>query len=233
MRVFATLTLTVGLTALVAGSASAQPPGGGRGGGFGPAGMLMMEAVQKELKLSDEQVADLRKVAEGMGAKMREKMQDAQGDREKMQAAFREMNEEAMKEIGKVLKPEQLKRFKELQHQQQGVLAAANNKELAGQLKLTDEQVSKIQKINEELRSDMNELRQSGGFGDPETMKKMQAARKEAMTKATAVLTNEQKKTWEEMTGKPFEFPAMGQRPGGRRPPGGNPPPGDKPKIDD
>src|SRR5205823_276295 len=100
----------------------------------------------------------------------------------------------------KVLKPDQMKRFHELQYQQQGVLAAANNKELAGKLKLTDEQVSKVQKINEEYMADMRELRQGGGGPpDQETLKKMQAARKEAMTKATAVLTDEQKKTWEEM----------------------------------
>lgn len=249
MRVVTTLILTVGLAALVADSALAQqPPGGGRRGGqppggrgFGggmmnsPAALLMIPEVQKELKLTDEQQTELKKFTDP--AAMRERMQqwgpkfqEAQGDREKMQALFREMQAETEKELAKALKPEQMKRLKELVLQRGGALAAARDKELAGKLKLTDEQVSKLTKIQEELDADLRELRGPGGGGPPdsETQKKMAAARKEAMTKAMGVLTDEQRKSWEEMIGKPFEFPATMGRPGGRRPPGGggNPPPG-------
>jgi hypothetical protein len=50
-----------------------------------------------------------------------------------------------------------------------------------------------------------------------EMQKKVAAVNKEAMGKISSVLTPEQKKTWEGMTGKAFEYnPALGQRRGGR-----------------
>ena len=67
-----------------------------------------------------------------------------------------------------------------------------------------------------------------GGGGAPpdpsafqERMKKMAAMRKETLDRVTSVLTDDQKKTWKEMTGASFEikfdFPPGGPRGGGRR----------------
>ena len=70
-------------------------------------------------------------------------------------------------------------------------------------LKLTDEQKGKIKDINEESGKKMRELFQ-GGFGE-ETQKKLADLRKDSMEKASGVLTADQKKSWQEMTGKPFE----------------------------
>ena len=45
----------------------------------------------------------------------------------------------------------------------------------------------------------------------------MAAMRKEAMEKITAVLTDDQKKTWKEQTGEPYEFKFEAGQFGGRR----------------
>jgi hypothetical protein len=47
-------------------------------------------------------------------------------------------------------------------------------------------------------------------------MTKMAALRKETMDKVTSVLTEDQKKTWKEMTGQPFEIKFEAPQ-GGRR----------------
>ena len=45
-------------------------------------------------------------------------------------------------------------------------------------------------------------------------MKKMQDMRKQTDVKIAAILTDDQKNQWKEMTGAPFTFPTPGPRPG-------------------
>ena len=85
------------------------------------------------------------------------------------------------------------------------------NPEIQDKLKLTNEQKEKVKTINQEAGEKMRDLFQ-GGFSE-ETAKKMAELRKETMDKATGVLSDDQKKTWKEMTGKPFEFRFGGRRP--------------------
>jgi len=244
MRVFATLALAVGLTALTAGDSHAQnrqrpgnqPPGGGRGMGMmggmnNPATLLLNKGVQEELKLSEEQISTLTKVGESMRTKMtdlRPKIQEAMQDGgfEKVQEIMKPVMEEITKEVEKVLKPEQAARLKQIVLQQGGILAAARDSELAKKLKLNEEQITKVKKIAEELQADQRELFPQMRDNPQETQKKLATVRKEAADKAVAVLTAEQKTAWTDMIGKPFEVKMeQGRRPGGGRPPGGNPPP--------
>ena len=82
-------------------------------------------------------------------------------------------------------------------------------------LKLTADQKEKVAAIQMESGAAMREL--FGNGGDPaENAKKMAAMQKENLDKALAMLTGEQKKEWKELTGEPFEFPAMAGGAGGR-----------------
>ena len=65
------------------------------------------------------------------------------------------------------------------------------------------------------MRQEMQSI--FSGGGDPqENRKKMQTLQKETMEKVSAVLTDDQKKTWKEMTGEPFEvkFEFQGKKKG-------------------
>ena len=64
----------------------------------------------------------------------------------------------------------------------------------------------------------MREIQQSAADDRQAAMQKIQALRKETNTKVMALMTEDQKKTWKEMTGEPFEVTYQGGR-GGR----GNP----------
>ncbi len=199
MRTFTTLMLTVAFAV----PALAQPPGGrGMGMGMGGAMLLGNKSVQEELKLTEEQLTKVKDYGEKMRANR--PMFDPQ-DREKMQEAFKKMREEGDKFVKETLTADQAKRFKEIELQQGGILAAANNEETAKALKITDDQKEKLKEIGQTLFKDRQELRQGGG--DPaENRKKGQALQKEAAAKAMETLTSDQKKSWEEMTGKPFEI---------------------------
>jgi hypothetical protein len=192
---------------LLSGLATAQRPegkgrqgGGGMRGGLG--GLLMNESVAEELKLSGDQIA---KIQVAVPKVMRKHQQDFAQLRdtspsERLQKGMeirKTANEELLKELGDTLKPDQVKRLKEIDLQQHGAMAFADP-EVAAALKLTDAQKEKIKSINDDFMAEMQAARQGGAA-------KIAPLRKQSMKKITEVLTEEQQKTWQEMTGKPFE----------------------------
>jgi hypothetical protein len=225
MRSLALRALAAGVAVVLVCPVLAQQPGGrgGRGGFGGPGGgnpklLLLNKSVQDELKLSDDQKADLQKVQEKQMAAMQKARESAGGDREKMREAMQAAAEEAGKEIDKAsssLKPEQTKRLKQIQLQVAG-LRAFTEADVQKELKLTDKQTAEIKDINENLTKDMRDMFSGGAGGDrAKMMEKMQELRKEALDKAAGLLTDEQKATWKTMVGEKFELKMEGGFGGG------------------
>jgi len=226
--------LVLGLTLLLAGPTLAQrgQGRGGFGGGFGGPDMLLRNpGVAKELKLSDEQIKKIEEATQSIRDKHRderEAINKLEGDerREKDQELRKTEGDETNKALAEILKPEQNKRFKEIRLQRRGA-RAFSEEEVQKALNLTDDQKEKIKTINEDADKERRELfpqggRRGGGRGgppDPSVFQKMETLNKETMDKVVSVLTDDQKKTWKEMTGAPFkfEFPPGGPRGGGRR----------------
>lgn len=200
-------TLRFALAAVLAGGlvglALAQ-----RGGGRGFGGMLIRnESVQKELNLSAEQIEKLNAALDKVNANHkdeRDKLKDLpKEDRFKQgQKVFQAINEESRKEVAKILDDKQMKRFRQIELQAAGP-RAFTLPEVQKNLKLTDDQKTKMKEISDDAGQKRRELIQ-GGFNE-ETRNKMTELNKETMEKTLGVLTAEQKKTWKEMTGKPFQ----------------------------
>ncbi len=211
MRTMLKTTLGLSLALMLAGPAMAQ---GGRGfggmGGGGYGSLIGNASVQKELKLDDQQTEKAKEVADKAREKMsevREQLQGLEGEerRTKMQEINKEMNETAMKAFGDFLKPEQIARLKQISAQTRGI-AAFNDPEIAKKLNLTDSQKTEIREINQDLMSQMGELRQQFADDREAAMKKMAELRKEGLAKVTAKLNDEQQKAWKEIVGAPFEI---------------------------
>jgi Spy/CpxP family protein refolding chaperone len=214
-------------------------------------GMLLgAPTVQKDLDLVDDQKAKIKEINEktrtAMGeifAGMRDltpEERDAKraDTRKKMEA----LGEKTNKEIEGVLLPDQLKRLRGIALQRMAAMnmgaAALTDKGIQKDLKLTDDQVAKIQSITDEAMKKMSELFTPGG--DPSEMRtKGEQMRKENEKKLMDVLTADQKTAFENMKGKKLDIPASelgfgggrggrgGGGGGGRGPGGGNPPPVD------
>jgi hypothetical protein len=207
--VYSTL-LGLGLVALIVSPAAAQGQGRGmfRGGNY--AMLLGNESVQKELKLDDKQVEKGKELAEKTGEEMREKFQGL-GDlspeerRAKVTELTREMNASTLKAAGEFLKPEQIARLKEIANQQRGAQAFADP-DVAGKLKLTDAQKTEIQEIQQASMQEMRSIFQDAGDDREAAMKKVNELRKQTLAKAEAKLNDEQRKTWKELLGAPFEI---------------------------
>jgi len=212
MRKILALAAAFGLAACFTNTAHAQGGRGGMGmmGGPNAVQLLTNKGVQKELKLTDEQIEKAEKASTELGEKMQERRQDLQNvdqaeRMEKMQAMMAEMRTEAKKSANEILKDDQKKRFEQIAYQAQGVGAYADP-EVQAKLKMTDEQKSKVKDAMDESMQQMRSAFQDNQ-GDREAMqKRMTEIRTEMTNKVTALLTDDQKKMWKDMTGEKFDY---------------------------
>jgi Spy/CpxP family protein refolding chaperone len=206
--------VALAIGALVTPAALGQRGGRGGGGGFGTVALLGQKSVQKELNLTDDQM----KTVTELQAKAREARQGLRNlSREERRAKMQELAKADEKAVADLLKPEQVKRLKQISLQLRGASAFANE-EVAKALTLTDEQKEKLKAIQDETGKAIRELFQGGG-DRTEMRKKITELRKGANEKAMALLTDDQKTKWKEMTGTPFKgeitFGGRGRRGGG------------------
>ncbi|WZP00881.1 hypothetical protein EP7_002539 [Isosphaeraceae bacterium EP7] len=202
--------LAFGLMALISTPALAQQGRGGFGGGFGGGAMLLTnEGVQKELKLEDDQVSKVKTLADELRTKSRDgfqSLQSLEGEErgKKMQELAKENSEALHKGLAEILKPDQVKRFKQIEWQQQGANVLANA-HVAETLKLNDEQKTKVKDLLAGHSKQQRELFQAAQ-GDRETIReKMTALQKETKEKGLALLTAEQKSSLDNLLGSPYE----------------------------
>lgn len=200
--------------------------------------LLASEQVQKELELIDEQIKDFEKLRTEQQEKMREMfsgMRDLPEDErrakfESMRGKLEEAQKELKEKMNAVLMPHQLDRLKELNIQIRG-MGALDDPEVAGELKITEEQKKELSAKREEMGQKMREMftagrgeGQRGGPPSEEMRTKFQQLQTEMTEKLLGVLTSEQRAKFEQMKGEKFEFDRS-QMFGGRGPggPGGGP----------
>jgi Spy/CpxP family protein refolding chaperone len=213
------LAMVLGVGLLLVGAAAAQQPrqpGGGFGGfgGFGSGGLANLlgttPQLQTELKMDKEQVekvtAALTKVREEMRdetAKLRDRNTTAE-QRTEITKKVTEANNKALESI---LKPEQLKRFRQIENQQAGMGIYAKE-DVQKTLKMSDDQKDKITTITTDLSKDLRDLAGGGrGRPDPDAQKKRESLQNEAKESIAKLLSAEQKEALKDLTGEPFDMP--------------------------
>jgi hypothetical protein len=213
----------------LASSVAAQQPGRGRGFGFGQVGtnlltLASIETVQTEIKATDGQKEEIARLlvaqrAEGRGGGRANFQNLSDEERQKLIAELRERATEQAKKaregLAKTLEPKQLERLEQIAVQAQGI-GALTNSEIAGKLKLSTEQVAKLEAISNGSRQAIREAVQGGNAAG--AREKLAQLRRESEEKSLAVLSAEQKEQFTALKGEPFELPAgaLGGR-GGRR----------------
>ena len=207
MRPLGKFSLTVGALVLLASPAWAQGRGGFGGGG---ANFLRASNVQKDLKLSDEQVGKIQETLQASREKHQDEyaaLRDASPEERAAKAAAlsKTVSEEVKKALA--LSAEQTKRFDQISLQEQGVRAFADPS-VAAKLNLTDAQKSTVREVIESARGQGR-----GAFNkDASEAERAEARKKRAETtrtnlaKIVAVLTDAQKATWSELIGTPIEI---------------------------
>ncbi len=153
----------VGLLAIAAIAAHAQGFGGGgqgRRGGFGRMGgmnsnfiLLGREDVQEDLALTSDQKSAYKDAQDNQQEKMRAQFEEMRNsgtrpDPTTMRDTFAKMMKEADGEVAKILKPEQVKRLKEISIQLDGNKAALKE-DIQKDLTITDAQKAQLKKLQD------------------------------------------------------------------------------------
>lgn len=204
--------------AMAAGVQAQQREGGRRSSSRSLLGLLRMEQVQKEMKLTEEQKTKVMEVVEKLGAEMRKQMEalgsieDRGQRRTKMNELADQADAKLREQLRGVVEREQLMRLYQIRMQVRPAVESLANQYVARRLEITEEQKAKLAEIAKDLEAKQGEL--YGGMRDAtdeqrsQAFQKMRTIRTEADEKALAVLTDAQKKSFEEMKGAKFELPA-------------------------
>jgi hypothetical protein len=195
-----------------------------RGWGRGPLGrrglpgdvvfLLLLDEVQQELRLTSQQQELLQAVLADLEDQRRGIFQGGpgRGDRdnasEEIRAAMQKLSDQGEKLVMSVLEPDQAYRLRQLRLQWSGVRALARP-EIARQLKLSEAQQTSISSL---LQSDSDRQ----GRTRPDD----QSSREDMTAQIMALLTDQQKQTWQSIQGDPFDFPDWSRRFGPRGPRG-------------
>jgi hypothetical protein len=200
MKTLGLLVVTLGMTSIVAPSAFGQ-------------GLLTNKSVQKEMKVNDEQLKKIDALTRVL-SKQRNievaKLQRMPVSREERRAKMRdltwEIHDAEVKIMSDFLKPEQVKRFEQITVQHAG-LFAFSIPPVQRRLKLTEQQLTKVTIVRDEASQrdgSRTELLEKSAK-DPEAKKKAAEVEKQTMEKIVALMSDEQKATWKDLTGEPFE----------------------------
>jgi hypothetical protein len=176
------------------------------------------QRVQKELKLTEDQVKRIQDGLQKVQEKYREELGKVGGripgapavpgaggglDPEQFAALTKKVGEENQKVIAGILKPEQVKRLKQIEVQFQGV-RALQSEEVVKALNLTDDQKRRHKALVEVFVNDSLKLVSQTPVRDRQ--KAYQKLFMETVEKIPSLLTPDQRKTWKELTGEPFDL---------------------------
>jgi Spy/CpxP family protein refolding chaperone len=204
------------MAALRSGFASAddppaQPPPARGPGGFGlmrgeELFLLRSEVVQKDLQLTDDQKSSIGKLYDNV----RVSLARLQGlSPEERRTKMQELRKDQEEKVSSILDAKQKARVKEIELQQLGGFALAD-KAVAEALKLTDDQVNKIKELTDGFNKEMRDAFQAARNGGDATAARdtFTKIRKEGSEKLLAILTDEQKASFEKMKGAKIVLPA-------------------------
>ena len=192
-------------------------------------GLLRMDEVRDELQVTEEQGDKIREA----GDELRDSIQPPDvdfsslrdGTPEERRETFAKMREfsskvekEARAKLAGILDETQMKRLRGLWVQRVGTLAALSDKEIAAELKLSEDQQKALasQQDDQRGRFGFGGGRRRGEGGPPpgagggeggDRRERFEQMQQEAEEKALGVLTDEQKTAYAEIKGDEFEFP--------------------------
>jgi hypothetical protein len=162
-------------------------------------------AVSSDLNLAHEQETKLVHLFDQLRKDVRSIFRKSHGRlTEETRTRLAELAAGQNSQVVSILTVDQRKRYRQLTLQQIG-LRALPQKDSADEMNLTDEQRARIQTIIAGERS-----RFSFGGSRDARWAEMEAMRDRLDEKILQVLTDDQKRQWQEMLGAPYNFPAPG-----------------------
>jgi hypothetical protein len=217
-KVLTVLTLALAVSSLAlaqGGGGGGGQRGGQRGGGFAPrftAGVeynLVTRAdIQKEIKMSDDQVAKVKDASTTASKAMTDAFANANGDRQAMTEARTKVNADFSSSLKGIVTEDQHKRLLQIAYQVYGV-NALQSESVQGDLGLTSDQQAKIKDLvtkEGEANRAIQAKVQDQSIDRPTATADMRANGEALKTAIEGVLTSDQQSKWKAMQGDAFTF---------------------------
>jgi Spy/CpxP family protein refolding chaperone len=189
--------------------------------GTDPLELFQNPQIKKEINLTEEQAAKIKAIGDQFRQRVRALVSglnlgemEPEEREKKLDQIKGQLEKEvgvARNEVGEVLTPEQLKRFKEITLQIYG-FGILSYEHFIQELKLTPDQQAKLKKLRDDTWAKMRinlKVPQKGADNRQiiaANRKRMDQILQESNAKALAILTPEQQKILETLKGKKFEF---------------------------
>jgi hypothetical protein len=190
------------------GRVTSHPPAGFANADT-PEALLQYPEVQKELNLGKEQIQKIDQIIRRVREEQQQKVDELRDltpvERRRKQADLATMAmQEIQRRVALVLEANQATRLEQIRRQQQGLHVFADP-EVEKALHLTGEQKNRLQMISADAAKEARVLFRTGGqSGFEDTVRKVETIGRNAVEKAATLLTDEQKKIWQKLIGKPF-----------------------------
>lgn len=191
------------------------------------------EQVQQNLGLDETQIRRIREIARKTRTRMQDLSaglltpqagRDLQGEEAARQEMMARQIQMAKGEIGRVLQPWQLARFREIALQIGGTCAAAADREAADELAITTAQAARLEGICRQMMERIRDAVQPLPEGDVQARRaaalpdreRIERIRRDGEAQALAVLSDEQRQQFARMQGERLALDPD-RAPGGRR----------------
>jgi Spy/CpxP family protein refolding chaperone len=173
--------------------------------------LVTLPEVQRALKLAARQKRGVAKINQDMIDGRRKLFQAGVGG---IGGGIQKLGEDAADKLAKLLDDEQEKRLRGITIQIAGANAVMIDAVLAKELKITDDQKSKLQEIQQANMREMSETFQASGIPPENSRAKFEELHANGQKKLLAVLTTEQQKQLDSLQGDKIEIDLM-KLPGG------------------
>jgi hypothetical protein len=170
--------------------------------------LLLSESVQQELKLTTEQLRQVKEFVRDTrirrGGEFEKNRYPTEERADKAKGMLRAISDDTLQGVAAYLKPEQLQRLKQIRIQWNGLQAFFEPETQA--LGLTAAQKQELEKIGQWLKESMSKAVQDPSKRNLQAkLDAMGGLRRQAMARAVALLSQDQKKTWHQLVGEPFQ----------------------------
>jgi len=172
--------------------------------GFGQNPWFSDPAVRKQLNLNDEQYNKLNQAYGQAWNQFRTGSGTSTGNdqqsQDRMNQNWGHFNSSVHKTANEILDPQSRGRFNQLWNQYRGY-DVFNDPETKQKLNLTDEQMQKFRQASQDYYTQQNQ----GGTG-ADAERRWSEGRRKMGENINSILNEQQRQTWREMTGEPYNF---------------------------
>lgn len=173
--------------------------------------LLRAPAIRQHLALRGQQVESLDNLISEVDSPLWQ-LRDAQFLSEEHSKKAWQLVDQTESKLADVLQREQLTRFRQLVLQARGIQGLLSSDAVQG-LKLSPDQVHQIVGIFEATRSETKKLQHDpAGKRDEERAKQVESLVAAERTKVVALLSDDQKQRWRQLSGTPYDFQRLPRR---------------------